>query len=60
MRRRPVSDVRPVTITGVGLLCPAGVNQEGLGPALGGEVPGFRARDYIADRKSLKLIVRFG
>ena len=53
-----MSEMRPVTITGVGLLCPAGVNAEGLGPADGGEVPGFRARDYIADRKSLKLMTQ--
>ena len=49
-------ELRPVTITGVGLLCPAGVNRDGLGAANGGSVPGFRARDHIADRKSLKLM----
>ena len=56
MRRGILSDLRPVTITGVGLLCPAGVNRDGLGPANGGSVPGFRARNHIADRKSLKLM----
>ena len=41
-----MSELRPVTITGVGLLCPAGVGRDGLGAANGGEVPGVRARDY--------------
>jgi 3-oxoacyl-[acyl-carrier-protein] synthase II len=45
-------------ISGVGLLCPAGQGREGLGSAAGGEVPSFRARDHIADRKSLKLMTR--
>lgn len=49
---------RPVTITGVGLLCPAGIGMDALGDAQGGVVPGFRARNYIADRKSLKLMTR--
>jgi len=53
-----MSERRPVTISGVGLLCPAGQGREGLGRALGGEVPGFRARNHIADRKSLKLMTR--
>jgi len=49
---------RSVTVTGVGLLCPAGTGHDSLGEALGGQVPGFRARDHIADRKSLKLMTR--
>ncbi len=53
-----MSELRPVTISGVGLLCPAGIGEEGIGEAQGGPVPGFRARSYIADRKSLKLMTR--
>ncbi len=49
---------RSVTISGVGLLCPAGQGRDGLSTAPGGQVPGFRARDFIADRKSLKLMTR--
>ena len=49
---------RSVTITGVGLLCPAGIGIDGTGEAAGGPVPNFRARSYIADRKSLKLMTR--
>jgi 3-oxoacyl-[acyl-carrier-protein] synthase II len=49
---------RPVVIGGVGLICPAGVGIEGLQGGTPGEVPGFRARDYIADRKSIKLMSR--
>jgi hypothetical protein len=51
-----VIERRPVYVSGVGLLCPAGIGRQGLGPAEGGAVPGFRARDYVADRKSLKLM----
>ena len=47
---------RSVTISGVGLLNPAGIGRDGLGLADGGPVPDFRARNYIADRKSLKLM----
>jgi 3-oxoacyl-[acyl-carrier-protein] synthase II len=53
-----MSERRSVTISGVGLLCPAGQGLQGLGSCAGGEVPGFRARDHIADRKSLKLMTR--
>ena len=51
-------DRRPVTVTGVGLLSPAGIGHHSLGEARGGQVPDFRARDHIADRKSLKLMTR--
>ena len=54
---------RPISFTGVGLLCPAGIGQDGLGSAAGGEVPDFKARAYVDDRKSLKLMttaVRLG
>jgi 3-oxoacyl-(acyl-carrier-protein) synthase len=53
-----MDELRPVTITGCGLLSPAGIGIEGLGHVLGGSVPDFRARNYIADRKSLKLMTK--
>lgn len=49
---------RPVVIVGVGLLCPAGVGAAALAPGRPGPVPGFSARDHIADRKALKLMTR--
>ncbi len=54
---------RPVRISGVGLLCPGGIGPEGAQAIRTGAVPGFRARDYIDDRKTLKLMttsVRLG
>lgn len=45
-------------VAGVGLLCPAGVGVDAVGDGRPGPVPGFRARAYIADRKSLKLMTR--
>ena len=52
-----MTTIRPVTITGVGLLGPAGIGSDGLGDmGVGGSVPGFKARNYVADRKSLKLM----
>ena len=50
--------MRRVSVAGLGLLCPAGVGQEGVEGGRPGEVPGFRARAYIEDRKSLKLMSR--
>lgn len=49
---------RDVVIAGVGLLCPAGIGPEGAVGGRPGEVPGFRARAYVADRKQLKLMSR--
>jgi 3-oxoacyl-(acyl-carrier-protein) synthase len=48
----------PVQICGIGLLCPAGIGVEGAEGGRPGEIPGFRARAYIKDRKSLKLMTR--
>ena len=45
-------------VAGLGLLCPAGVGPEGATGGRPGPVPGFRARAYIQDRKSLKLMTR--
>jgi len=47
-----------VRVAGIGLLCPAGVGSEGATGGRPGPVPGFRARAYIQDRKSLKLMTR--
>jgi len=58
-----MSQRRPVRISGIGLLCPAGIGPAGANVGQPGPVPGFRARDYIEDRKSLKLMttsVRLG
>ena len=49
---------RAFHIGGVGLFCPAGIGKSGLSGGNGGEVPGFRARDHIQDRKSIKLMSR--
>jgi len=50
--------VRAVTIGGVGLLCPAGIGEEGASGGRPGEVPSFRARAYVDNRKNLKLMSR--
>ena len=52
-----MAERRPVSVSGVGLFSPAGIGVDGLtGGEEGGAVPGFRARNYVADRKSLKLM----
>lgn len=56
--RLPGVHGRPVDVTGVGLLCPAGVGPKGASGGRPGEVPGFRARAYIQERKSIKLMTR--
>jgi len=58
-----MAELRPVRVSGIGLLCGAGIGADGVGPGVSGTVPGFKARDYVADRKSLKLMttaVRLG
>lgn len=58
-----MSELRSVRVSGVGLLCGAGIGAAGAQAGPPGPVPGFRARDYVADRKSLKLMstaVRLG
>ena len=50
--------MRPVYIHGVGLLCGAGVGVEGAQGGRRSEVPGFRARAYVENRKNLKLMSR--
>jgi hypothetical protein len=47
-----------VAVLGVGLLCPAGIGEEGARGGRPGVVPGFRPQAYITDRKSLKLMTR--
>jgi hypothetical protein len=50
--------MRSVQVVGIGLLCPAGVGEEGALGGRPGEAPGFRARAYVANRKNLKLMSR--
>ena len=50
--------MRAVTIAGIGLLCPAGIGAEGAHGGRPGEVPDFRARAYVDNRKNLKLMSR--
>ena len=45
-------------MAGIGLLCPAGQGRSGAKGGSPGKVPDFRARDYIADRKSIKIMTR--
>ena len=47
-----------VSVAAIGLLCPAGVGEEGATGGRPGEVPGFRARAYVVNRKNLKLMSR--
>ena len=50
-----MAERRPVSVSGVGLLSPAGIGADGLtGGEDGGPVPSFKARNYVADRKSLQ------
>ena len=49
---------RPVAVVGVGLLCSAGIGPAGAQGGAPGEVPGFRARNHVPDRKSIKLMSR--
>jgi len=53
-----VPEPRPVCIAGIGLLCPAGIGEEGARDGRPGVVPGFRPAAFIADRKQLKLMSR--
>ena len=50
--------MRTVHVAGVGLICPAGIGAEGAQGGRPGEVPGFRARAYVDNRKNLKLMSR--
>lgn len=47
-----------VSVVAVGLLCPAGIGEQGASGGRPGEVPGFRARAYVDNRKNLKLMSR--
>lgn len=58
-----MAELRPVQISSIGLLTSAGIGVDGAGAMPPGPVTGFRARNYVADRKSLKLMstsVRLG
>jgi len=50
--------IRDVTVAGVGLLCPGGIGPDGARGGRPGEIQGFRARAYVENRKSLKLMSR--
>jgi len=47
-----------ITVSGAGLLCAAGINEDGLEGGTPGKVPGFKPRKHVPDRKSLKLMTR--
>ncbi len=47
-----------VSVLGIGLLSPAGIGLAGSEGGEPGPVPGFRARDYVANRKNIKLMAR--
>ena len=49
---------RPVQVSGIGLFCPAGIGIDGSQGGAPGPVPGFRARNFISDRKSIKIMSR--
>lgn len=50
--------LRPVRISATSLFCPAGIDAAGAAPGQAGAVPGFKARAFIPDRKSIKLMSR--
>lgn len=54
----PASSRRRVHLSSWSLFCPAGIGADGLVGGVPGKVPGFRARSWIKDRKSLKLMGR--
>jgi hypothetical protein len=49
---------RRVHLAAWSLFCPAGIGAAGLSGGAPGAVPGFKARSWIKDRKSLKLMGR--
>ncbi len=48
----------PVALRAIGLLCPAGIAADGVTGGAPGAVPGFRPRDFVANRKNIKLMGR--
>jgi len=47
-----------VAVLGVGLVCSAGIGPDAARGGEPGTVPGFRARDHVANRKNIKLMAR--
>ena len=47
-----------VAVLGIGLVCSAGIGKAGATGGEPGAVPGFRARDHVANRKNIKLMAR--
>lgn len=54
----PPTRLRRVHLAAWSLFCSAGIGVDGLRAGTAGSVPGFRARSWIQDRKSLKLMGR--
>ena len=50
--------LRNVSVASVGLICSAGVGAEGAVGGQPGKIEGFRARDYVTDRKMIKVMTR--
>lgn len=50
--------MREVSLASIGLVCSGGLGREGAIGGQSGKVPGFRARDHVADRKMIKVMTR--
>lgn len=50
--------MRAVSLASIGLVCSGGFGREGATGGQPGKVPGFRARDHVADRKMIKIMTR--
>jgi hypothetical protein len=50
--------VPEVSVLAIGLFCAAGIGPAGATGGSPGTVPGFRARDWVANRKNIKLMAR--
>jgi len=54
----PSKSLRPVSLAGMALFCPAGIGVAGAKGGTPGPVPGFKAQNWIPDRKGIKLMGR--
>lgn len=50
--------MRSVSLASIGLVCSGGMGPSGALGGQPGKVPGFRARDHVADRKMIKVMTR--
>jgi 3-oxoacyl-(acyl-carrier-protein) synthase len=49
----------PIKVSAVSVLCPSGMNEQAAqNPPCSGEVPNFKARSMVPDRKNLKLMTQ--